>query len=228
VLHRQGVFRVKVYAPIGDAGGPALDLTIKDPSGETIVTSAGSDTHPRRVEAEMSPGPYVLEVRARSSDLGRLQFDLMGELDWGQIAKAEAEANKAAEAKKAAEKKKAASKKKPAASGSASSTGSASAATAGAGAAAATAAAASGGSSGETISIEVLGVEEQEGRVGFVLLDAGEPDGVSVGMRGEIEESGTVLGTVVVVEVFSTGSRAAVVGELSGDVGFEARVNLGK
>ena len=227
VLPRHGVFKAKAYAPLDDAGDPSLKLTIMDSRGSKMVDIAESDGHPLLVEAELSPGLYYLRVKMRNSDAGksqgRLQFDLMGELDWGPAGAAEAlAAAEAAAALVAAEK--AANELKPTnSSGSADSEMSTIASQLGVGTATAV-----GVSQQESLSVEVLGVEDEDGRVGFVLLDAGEPDGIEAGMRGDIEENGKVIGSVVVVEVFSTGSRAAVVGELTGEVGFEARGDLSR
>ena len=182
-----------------------------------MVGIAESDGHPLVIEAELSPGLYYLRVKMRNSDADksqrRLQFDLIGELDWGQAGAAEA----LAAAEKAANELKSTNS-----SGSADAEMPTIASQLGVGTATAT------GVSQQSLSVEVLGVEDEDGRVGFVLLDAGEPDGIEAGMRGDIEENGKVIGSVVVVEVFSTGSRAAVVGELTGEVGFEARVDLSR
>lgn len=75
---------------------------------------------------------------------------------------------------------------------------------------------------------EVLDVEETSGRPSAVMLEAGAPDGVSSGMRGELFEGDAVIGRIEIVDVYPTGSRAKILGGLSAPVSFDtySRIEL--
>ena len=73
----------------------------------------------------------------------------------------------------------------------------------------------------EWVVAEVLDVEEEDGRPTAVMLEAGLPDGVATGMRGELFEGDQVIGTIAVLDVYPTGCRARIVGELVAPVSFD-------
>jgi hypothetical protein len=76
------------------------------------------------------------------------------------------------------------------------------------------------------VSAEVLDAEIVEGEPAFVLLDAGKPDGVEVGLQGQLRDGGTVIGEIQVVEVYADGSRARILGELRGDISFDTLADI--
>jgi hypothetical protein len=71
------------------------------------------------------------------------------------------------------------------------------------------------------VTAEVLDVEEEGGAAAFVLIDAGAPQRVAEDMQGELKEGGRSIGQIVIVEVYTDGSRARVVGDLDGEVGID-------
>ena len=68
---------------------------------------------------------------------------------------------------------------------------------------------------------EVLDVEETDGEVSAVMVEAGAPDGMRPGMQGELFEGDTAIGEIEIVDVYDTGSRARIVGPLSAPVSFD-------
>jgi hypothetical protein len=68
---------------------------------------------------------------------------------------------------------------------------------------------------------EVLDVEEASGEPFAVMIEAGEPAGIREGMRGELVEGDVVIGTIEIVDVYPSGSRARIVGPLSAPVSFD-------
>jgi hypothetical protein len=68
---------------------------------------------------------------------------------------------------------------------------------------------------------EVLDVEEASGKPAAVMIEAGEPDGIRAGMRGELVEEDVVIGRIEVVDVYPSGSRARIVGPLLAPVSFD-------
>lgn len=60
---------------------------------------------------------------------------------------------------------------------------------------------------------EVLDVEEDGGVPTFVLIEAGETEGIRPGMKGQLLERGARIAEIEVVEVFPEGSRARIQGE---------------
>ena len=68
---------------------------------------------------------------------------------------------------------------------------------------------------------EVLDVEEEAGEPSAVMIEAGAPDGVREGMRGELVDGETVIGEIEVTDVYKSGSRARLLGPLSAPVSFD-------
>jgi hypothetical protein len=80
----------------------------------------------------------------------------------------------------------------------------------------------------EWVIAEVLDVEEVAGRPAAVMLEAGGSEGIEPGMRGELFEGDAVIGRIEVVEVYPTGSRARILGALSGPVNFDTLSRIQK
>jgi hypothetical protein len=70
---------------------------------------------------------------------------------------------------------------------------------------------------------ELLEVERSGGAAVAVLIEAGIAEGIRQGMRGELVERGRVIGRIEVVKAYSAGSRAKIVGGLSGKLTQDAR-----
>jgi hypothetical protein len=76
------------------------------------------------------------------------------------------------------------------------------------------------------VTAEVLDVEEEGGVASFVLLDAGAPQKVVEDMQGQLREGDRAIGQIVIVEVYADGSRARVVGDLTGAVGIDTVADI--
>jgi hypothetical protein len=76
-----------------------------------------------------------------------------------------------------------------------------------------------------TISLraEILDVERKGDTPVAVLVDAGIAQGVRSGMRGRLIDRGKTLGRIEFQEVYSAGSRARIVGAVSGEIGQDTR-----
>jgi hypothetical protein len=70
---------------------------------------------------------------------------------------------------------------------------------------------------------ELLEVERSGGTPVAVLIEAGIAEGVRQGMRGELVDRGRVIGRIEVIKAYSAGSRAKIVGALSGKVSQDTR-----
>jgi hypothetical protein len=68
---------------------------------------------------------------------------------------------------------------------------------------------------------EVLDVEETDGEVSAVMVEAGVPDGIQPGMQGELFEGENTIGRIEVIDVYPAGSRARIVGPLAAPVSFD-------
>jgi hypothetical protein len=74
----------------------------------------------------------------------------------------------------------------------------------------------------------VIEVERAGGEPIAILLEAGTSQGVKPGQSGELIESGQVIGRIEVVDVYSAGSRARIVGGLSSPITLDTRARLAK
>ena len=71
------------------------------------------------------------------------------------------------------------------------------------------------------VEAEVLDLEEEEGEVRVVLIEAGEKQGLVLGMRGQLVDGGQEIGQIEIIQVLQSGSRARVLGSLTGSIGFD-------
>jgi len=71
---------------------------------------------------------------------------------------------------------------------------------------------------GTLIRSDVIEVERADGVPIAVLIEAGIPTGVSRGQLGRLVEAGREIGRIEIVDVYSGGSRARILGELSGPI----------
>jgi hypothetical protein len=80
----------------------------------------------------------------------------------------------------------------------------------------------------DVISAEILEVEKQGGEPRSVLIDAGRPQGVKVGLSGELFEKGKSIAQIKVIDVYEAGSRAEIVGSLGASITIdtEARIRI--
>jgi hypothetical protein len=65
---------------------------------------------------------------------------------------------------------------------------------------------------------EVIEVERANGTPIAVLIDAGTATGLVEGQAGRLVRRGRVIGNVLVIDVYPTGSRAMIVSEIAGDI----------
>lgn len=77
-----------------------------------------------------------------------------------------------------------------------------------------------------SITTDILEIERSGGAAVAVLVDAGILEGVRTGMRGELIDRGRVVGRIEVREVYSAGSRARIVGALTGKLTQDARARI--
>lgn len=70
----------------------------------------------------------------------------------------------------------------------------------------------------DAVRAEILEVEQLSGGGEAVLIDKGRGAGFRSGQAGRLIEDGKVIGRIEIIEVYADGSRAKVVGRLSGPV----------
>lgn len=75
---------------------------------------------------------------------------------------------------------------------------------------------------------EVLEVERDGGEPVAILLEAGTSQGVKPGQSGELIEAGEVIGRIEIVDVYSAGSRARIVGGLRSPITLDTRARLAR
>jgi hypothetical protein len=75
---------------------------------------------------------------------------------------------------------------------------------------------------------EILEVERDGGEPTAILLEAGTSQGVQPGQSGELIEAGQVIGRIEIVDVYSAGSRARIVGGLRSPITLETRARLAR
>jgi len=200
---RRGRLRVDIYAPFG-ANLPDFDVTLLNAVGQPVAKPARPDARPRRILKTVDPDSYVLRVDALGSGDARLEYELVAELT---PLKAKPTPRPAAVRKpkppspvqpKPTETKPMDERQDaPPPAG-----------------------------QQPIVSAEVLDTEIVEDAPAFVLLDAGMPQGVEVGLKGELRDEGTIIGEIEVVEVYTDGSRARILGELRGDITFETLADI--
>ena len=199
-VSRPGSLRAEVYAPWG-ADTPEIDLALLDPSGVAIARPVKPNARPRRVESRVEPGRYFLRVRARGGNEGRLKYDLVAKLNVVGKPPASAPAPRRRTPAPVVEPK-----DRPVVRPVELDTA---------------VAPAPAPQRRVLVTAEVLDIEEEGGGAAFVLLDAGAPDRVAAQMRGRLMEQGVPIGEIVIVEVYADGSRARVIGALTGEVGID-------
>jgi hypothetical protein len=192
-----GELKVEVYSPIG-AGEPDFGLMIRDKNNQLIASSTKPLERPRRVTVPVEQGQYTMRVYSQGVNGSTLIYNLVARLT-GASEPAQKSASKPPsrpiEVPSEGTEEPEVTISTPMAP-----------------------AVPTGG-----IRAEVLDMEMGEGDEKFVLIDAGEPEGLVIGMRGSLIESDAVIGQVEVVEVFSDGSRAALIGPLDGEIGFDTQ-----
>jgi len=199
---RSGDLRVEVYAPWG-SGLPDFGVVLLDPMGKPIAAPTEPGARPARLNSRVSPGRYTVRVHATGSDDGRLGYEL--------IASFEASGRPASSADKASSKQPATSVKRPTTTPKPSSGEPVKRP--------APAPADDGYAAGSLVATaEVLDVEQENGEPVYVLLDAGEPQSVRVGMRGRLREGAETIGRIEIIEVYRDGSRAKLLDSLTGDI----------
>jgi hypothetical protein len=79
---------------------------------------------------------------------------------------------------------------------------------------------------GTAIRTDVIEVERAAGVPVAVLIDAGTRTGVSAGQTGRLVVADREIGRIEIVDVYAAGSRAKIVGELSGEITPDAAVEV--
>jgi hypothetical protein len=206
-----GDLRVEVYAPWG-AGLPDFGVVLLDQMGKPIAAPKEPSARPARLASRVSPGRYTVRVHAMGSIDGRIGYELIANFQaakrGGKSAATSGADSKSAPPKPAKEPQAAKKPKAPAP-------------------APVTTPTASGSSRGKVVATaEVLELEQEGGEPVYVLLDAGEPQKVRVGMRGRLHEGAATIGEIEIIEVYRDGSRAKLLGGLSGEITIDTAAEI--
>jgi hypothetical protein len=233
-----GTLLVDVYAPVGP-GFPDCELSLEREAGEPVDARTDQAKTRRRLRvASADPGTYRLRVTAKGETDELFDFEVVASVEGG-APEASPSAAKPVPPKPSAARPAPAARPKPSSSsktpelpitpepprrpeplppGEPASPEAPSAPLAAEPAA----------PRPEWVIAEVLDVEEVAGRPAAVMLEAGGSEGIEPGMRGELFEGDAVIGRIEVVEVYPTGSRARILGALSGPVNFDTLSRIQK
>lgn len=238
-LEGEGILSVDLYAPVGD-GLPDCELFLQDADGNPLPARTGQVQSRRRLRYEAEPAVYYLRVLSKGVSDSTLDYELHAHVSPRESARKEP---RPAPATTGGGRQQPAPEpppdvplaaQPPSAPPQAEGTGEQAPPEAPLGTeppgepmgpptppppeTPETPAARPGAS---WIVAEVLDVEEVSGRARTVMIEAGEPDGVEAGMEGVLVDGETEIGRIEIVEVYPTGSRARIVGVLSGPVSFD-------
>ncbi|MBW2271396.1 MAG: hypothetical protein JRH16_22820 [Deltaproteobacteria bacterium] len=208
---RSGDLRVEVYAPWG-AGLPDFGVVLLDQMGKPIAAPKEPNERPARLSSRVSPGRYTIRVHAMGSNDSRIGYELIANFEAAKPAGRSA-------AKSSAETKKAPSK--PAERSQTTRKAKASAPTP-----VATPVVSGSARRKLVATAEVLDVEQEGGEPVYVLLDAGEPQKVRVGMHGRLHEGEATIGEIEIIEVYRDGSRAKLLGALGGEITIDTAAEI--
>jgi len=202
IVEQAGTLKAEVYAPWG-SNMPDFDLALLDADGNPLARPSKPNGRPRRLTHRLLPGSYYLRVHSRGNSDTRLKYDIVTSLSTDVRApKKPRVASKPPRPKPTP--KTARKPKQPE-----------------------TAPVSTAAPKRDVlVTAEVLDVDEVDGAAAFVLLDAGEPQRVEEDMQGELREGGQAIGQIVIVEVYADGSRARVIGDLSGEVGIDTQADI--
>jgi hypothetical protein len=206
---RSGELRVEVYAPWG-SDLPDFGVVLLDPMGKPLAAPKEPSARPARLASRVSPGRYTVRVHAMGSNDGRIGYELIANFTAGKGSSRSQSSTRKSKTSKTSKQQATDSTPKQAAPQKSAAKPPVSQPPRGA----------------PLVRAEVLDVEQEEGQPIFVLLDAGEPERIEVGMRGRLQDSGTILGEIEIVEVYRDGSRARLLGELSGEITIDTAAEI--
>lgn len=207
---RTGELSVDVYAPWG-SGLPDFGVVLLDQNETPLAAPKDPTARPARLSSRVSPGRYTVRVHAVGADDGRISYELIASFEPSsrqpkQVKQPAPQVSPPPRPKRTAAPKVStpvdAPTQKPAPPAPRPPMGK------------------------PLLSAEVLDVEQEDGNPAYVLLDAGEPQNLRVGMRGRLHESGRTIGEIEVVEVYRDGSRARLIGGLDGEITIDTAAEI--
>jgi len=207
VIDEPGELKVEVYAPLGRL--PDFGVVLLDADAGVLARSQEPGIRPRRLQSHVERGSYVIHVYALGVQDPGLSYEVIARLS-----------SSAPPAKKTKSEKPQGEVRAPAPPPTSAPSSPPTSPPTSPPVPTARPVLVSGG-----VVAEVLDVEERAG-TSFVLLDAGAPHKVAVGMRGVLLDGDRTLAEIEVVEVFADGSRARVLGEIMGSIGIDTKARI--
>jgi hypothetical protein len=198
-----GEVKVEVYAPLGRL--PDFGVVLLDADAGVLARSQEPGVRPRRLQAQVVPGSYVIHVYALGIKDPSLTYEVIARLSAATAPAKTRQTKKAPEPSKPPQPTVAEPVPPPLPKQ--------------------TPTSASPSPMRGGVQAEVLDVEERAG-TSFVLLDAGAPHAVAIGMRGQLVEGDAILAEIEIVEVFADGSRARILGELKGSISIDTKARI--
>jgi hypothetical protein len=221
-VDQPGMLRVDVYAPVGD-GLPDCELSLETEDREALNARTGRVKAQRRLRYEApEPGIYRLRLASKGSSQDRFDFEVVAELSHSKKAPSAVATTRRQPAREPERPDIPMAKRpQPSVVDPAPTELQPTEAPESIGPELAPSIAVPPPPEPVWVVAEVLDVEETAGRPSAVMVEAGVPDGIGPGMQGELFEGDAIIGRIEVVDVYPTGSRAKILGELSAPVSFD-------
>lgn len=206
-LAQPGRLRIEVYAPVGP-DVPAFKLTLQNDEEHPLKSVPPTRHSPRRLEKDVAAGRYRVLIESAGEDRSALAYEVVARVEASPPRRAAPPAPPRRVARPPEAPPPPERRPTPAPTGDAAPQTEPTAPPV----------------RDDVIRAEVVDVEEPDPEAGtglVIWLDQGSSDGVTRGARGRLVDGDRTLARFEIVEVLETGSRAAVRGELAGDITFE-------
>jgi hypothetical protein len=191
-IAESGEARIEAYAPYGREQ-PDFGLRVEDASGKSVARSVRPHVRPRRIDKYLKRGTYRVLVYSLGSNLSELRYEVTARVAReGRPVRVPEDPTPSEATTRPKPEKDPPVADSPVVDSSA--------------------------DAGRRLTSEVLDVEEDGGVPSFVLIEAGETEGIQPGMKGQLLEQGARIAEIEVVEVFPDGSRARIQGDLGSPV----------